>query len=199
MCVFLLLLLHTRSYVYLSLKKWSPALQTNNNRQQRYVAAQSLAVIHLDRTPTTTCLYSPFFFSLTPLCVCVFFLLTYTFVLLFVRSFVCVCLCFLSRPSDGRHVWRVSRTVSIIIREEEEAARQADSRVCVWCWEQATKCLICTLPFSHSRQLTPLAWIDFCVCEKERVDDCGGVWGCACCLFLLHKRRFPWTTYKWAK
>lgn len=144
-------------------------------------------------------LFPLFFFSHSSVCVCVFFLLTYTFVLLFVRSFVCVCLCFLSRPSDGRHVWRVSRTVSIIIREEEEAARQADSRVCVWCWEQATKCLICTLPFSHSRQLTPLAWIDFCVCEKERVDDCGGVWGCACCLFLLQKRRFPWTTYKWAK
>lgn len=47
-------------YVYhLSLKmKPCPgcASDANNNRERRYVAAQSLAVIHVDRTPTTTCL-----------------------------------------------------------------------------------------------------------------------------------------------
>lgn len=134
MCVFLLLLLHTRSYVYLSLKKMKPS---PSDQQQSATEVRSGTVIgrHPPRSDPHDhlSLFPLFFFSHSSVCVCVFFLLTYTFVLLFVRSFVCVCLCFLSRPSDGRHVWRVSRTVSIIIREEEEAARQADSRVCVWC------------------------------------------------------------------
>ena len=69
---FLLYSTHTLSYIslllyyivwyyvyHLSLKmKPCPgcASDANNNRERRYVAAQSLAVIHVDRTPTTTCL-----------------------------------------------------------------------------------------------------------------------------------------------
>jgi hypothetical protein len=63
-----LLLLHTHTHslihIYLYLSLQNEALpqpsDANNNRERRYVAAQSLAVIHVDRTPTTTCLsFSP--------------------------------------------------------------------------------------------------------------------------------------------
>ena len=50
---------HSLSYISIPFPKNEALPQpsdANNNRERRYVAAQSLAVIHVDRTPTTTCL-----------------------------------------------------------------------------------------------------------------------------------------------